>query len=110
MSHSTSTELDRTQTTKWEALYALRERIVLFVAMLERRNRLYPLPFHRCMHGGRRCENLDALTVRYSDTVSTVAAGETILGVFFEKTEINNQSTLPRLEQFQFNEFHLHQF
>jgi hypothetical protein len=74
-----SSSTNALEQVKWDTLYALQERIVRFIASLERRNRLYPPPFHRRTIGGDA--KIDGLRIQYSDTVSSVA-NKTVLGVF----------------------------
>jgi len=76
--------------TKWETLYALRERIVRFVAQLEKRTKLYPPPFHRCMIGGDA--KIEQVSVRYSEDVSQ-SASEYIVGVFNDGETIDPHSS-----------------
>jgi len=78
-SSSSSSSSPTSHDAKWETLYALRERIVRFVAQLEKRTKLYPPPFHRCMIGGDA--KIEQVSVRYSEDVSQ-SAGEYIVGVF----------------------------
>ena len=84
MSEASSTSTTSTTSSdplqrKWDSVYALRERIVRFVAQLERRTKLYPPPFHRATIGGDA--HLNSLQVQHSEAVSRVA-GDYMLGVF----------------------------
>lgn len=81
-SSSSSSTADATlnNQAKWDTLYTLRERMLLFVAHLKRRTRLYPPPFYRATVGGDAAVNW--LTIQHSHTVSRVAE-EYVLGVFY---------------------------
>jgi hypothetical protein len=70
---------DSSNQVKWDTLYTLRERIVLFILQLERRTRLYPPPFHRATVGGDAVGS--DLAIRHSETISHVAKAY-LLGVF----------------------------
>ena len=65
---------------KWDRLYALKNRIMLFIAELERRYRLLPPPFLRGMVGGQ--VEWKHAKIEYSKAVSTAANNECMLGVF----------------------------
>jgi hypothetical protein len=76
--------------SKWRALYALRERIVVFISQLEKRTRLFPPPFHRHTVGGDNA--IDQLQIQHSETISK-CTGEYIVGVFNKGDSIASGST-----------------
>jgi hypothetical protein len=78
-SSSSSSSMSNQLQTKYNNMYELRERIVRFVCMLERRTRLYPAPFHRQLVGGDA--HVDSVEMRHSEDV-TNAAKSFCVGVF----------------------------
>ncbi len=67
--------------SKWEQLYALRDRVQIFAGELEKRYELFPPPFIRKMTGDPA--KWDGVAVEYSEAVTMAAGGtECMLGVF----------------------------
>lgn len=74
---------------KWDAMYALRKRIVQFVTVLEQRNRLHPPPFHRHLIGGDA--HIEQLQIRHSETISRYAE-EYMVGTFNGKSSADSSN------------------
>lgn len=78
----TSINVEDESTKKWNHLYKLKNRILLYVAELERRYKIVPPPFLREMVGGQ--VEWNEVVVKHSEAVSKAANNDYTLGVFYQ--------------------------